>query len=246
MRRKAVFPKLIGTLLILAGLFYATTISGHFYFGGGLVALGAVVWIYALLRRRRALRRIFTVLLVICLAVFALGEIPVLRCAVTDAPEDTRYVIVLGAGVNGTAPSRSLSDRLRCACEYLSSHPEATAIVSGGQGSGEDISEAQAMYDYLTSQGIPGERVIKEDRATTTRENLLYSFDIIDAAGGDAAKVAVLSSEYHLYRAKLYAEDMGHSVSGIAARTSMTTLRINYFIREGLGVVYMFFQDIKK
>ena len=70
-------------------------------------------------------------------------------------------LIVLGAQVNGTKLSNSLKLRLERAKEYLDENPETIAVVSGGKGSGEEISEAEAMYEYLVSQGIDETRLIK-------------------------------------------------------------------------------------
>lgn len=64
-------------------------------------------------------------------------------------------VILLGAGVNGETPSLILRSRVTKAAEYLRAHPETPAILSGGQGPGEEISEAECMRRELTRQGIP-------------------------------------------------------------------------------------------
>lgn len=207
--------------------------------GYGTLALfcagaGAVILLYLLLPK--AARIGLTALLCAGTAVFIAAEIPVVRAAGGDPDADADYLIVLGAGVNGTAPSLSMLDRLNAALDYLESHPDCAAIVSGGQGPGEDITEAEAMYAWLTARGVAPERVLREDRATSTVENLRYSFDLIPAP--ETAAVAVVSSEYHLYRAKLLASRLGHEVAGVPAETSLPVLKINYFIREALGVVY--------
>ena len=199
-------------------------------------ALGAIILLYRLLSRA-LLKLALTALLVLGVAVFTAALVPVIRAAGSgpDADADVKYLIVLGAGVNGSTPSLSMTDRLQAALTYLDAHPHCTAIVSGGQGPDEDISEAEAMYRWLTAKGVDGERIVLEDRATDTLENLEYSFALIPDP--DAA-VAVVSSEYHLYRAKFLAAALGRTVSGIPAPTSLPVLKLNYFIREALGVVY--------
>ena len=118
-------------------------------------------------------------------------------------------------------------------------HPD-TVIVSGGQGPGEDITEAKAMADYLTAHGIDSARIVQEDRSRTTRENLENSFAILRAHGGDPADgVGIVTSEYHLYRAKRMARSLGAGPAGIAAETTLMTMRINYFIREAVAAAYM-------
>ena len=196
-------------------------------------ALGVVILLYRLLSK--ALKRALTALLILGAAVFAAALVPVIRAAGGDADVDADYLIVLGAGVNGSTPSLSMTDRLQAARAYLEAHPDCTAIVSGGQGEGEDISEAEAMYRWLTENGIDGARVILENRATSTLENLKYSFDLIP---DPEAAVAVVSAEYHLYRTKLLASALGRTVTGVPAPTSLPVLKLNYFIREALGVLY--------
>ena len=177
-----------------------------------------------------------TVLLCIGAVVFTAAEIPVVKAS-KGTPEAADYLIVLGAGVNGTAPSLSMVNRLTAAKDYLDAHPDCIAVVTGGQGRGESITEAAAMTDWLTAHGIPQERIIREDRATSTAENLEYSFALIPDAAN--AKIAVCSSEYHLYRAEYAARQMGYTLAGVPGRTTYPVLRLNYFIREGLGVIYL-------
>ena len=85
------------------------------------------------------------------------------------------YIIVLGAGLKGDTPSLALERRLEKAAEYMNKNGNAIAIVSGGQGKGETISEAQAMENYLLNHGIREDRIIKEDNSTSTYENFEYS-----------------------------------------------------------------------
>ena len=119
-------------------------------------------------------------------------------------------------------------------------HPDALAVVSGGQGEGEDITEAKAMADYLTAHGIDSARIVQEDQSRTTRENLENSFAILRARGYDPANgVGIVTSEYHLYRAKRMVRALGAEPVGIAAETTLPTMRVNYFIREAFAAAYM-------
>ena len=90
-------------------------------------------------------------------------------------PENLDYLIVLGAHVDGTRLTLALLERTRRALQYLKENPRTIAVLSGGRGSGEQISEAQAMFHYLTAHGIPKERLILEDRSVNTKENLAFS-----------------------------------------------------------------------
>ncbi len=156
----------------------------------------------------------------------------------TEDP-DADYLIVLGAGVNGTIPSLSLQERLNAAAQYLNTHPNSVAIVSGGQGDGEDITEAQCMFQYLTDADVPADRIWMEPLATNTLENIQYSMDIIEnRTGVRSEKVAIVSSEYHLHRAAMFSGWLGLEPELIPATTSKITLRINYFLREIFAVWY--------
>ncbi len=228
-----------GMILVVAA-FLRFALIGYSFLAYCLVCAAAVVLIYGFLLRRKykKLLILLTVLLVIGFALFLVMEIPVIVDSFGDEDVDADYIIVLGAGVNGSVPSLSMVNRLTPTIEYLESHPDCVAILTGGQGEGENLSEAQAMYDYLTDRGVAPERLIMEDKATSTEENLKFSFDII---GGElhSSIIAVVSSEYHLHRAKTMAAMLGVEVYGIPGRTSYPVLMINYFIREAFGMVHL-------
>ena len=143
------------------------------------------------------------------------------------------YVIVLGAGVHGNTPSLSLRSRIDAAYQYLSEHPDAVAVVSGGKGSGENISEAQCMCDHLVAKGIAPDRIWMEDKSTSTRENLHYSLALIEnRTGSPPESINILSNEFHLLRATLMAKEEGVTAYGIPARTPLRLLFVTYFLRE--------------
>ena len=93
-------------------------------------------------------------------------------------------------------------------------------IPSGGQGEDEEISEAEAMRQYLVEKGIPSDHILQEDRSTTTRENIAYSKAIIEAREG-RRYTALVTSNYHVYRALRYARDMDFACTGIGAHVAM-------------------------
>ncbi|MBR4157499.1 MAG: YdcF family protein [Oscillospiraceae bacterium] len=232
---------IIAAAFAVLGLFFRFVLIG--YRTVALLCWGAALLILLfLLCRKKRLRRLRVVLIVLlCLGLvgIALLEIPIVRDAHTDEG-DADYLIVLGAGLNGTAPSLSLTERLQAARTYLLEHPDTLAVVSGGQGAGEAITEAEAMRRWLTGMGIEPERVIMEPRATSTEENIAYSLDILRERGADRNSIAIVSSEYHLYRAKCIARTQGvENPLGVAARTSFPVLRFNYFVREAFAVAYL-------
>ncbi len=151
-------------------------------------------------------------------------------------------VVVLGAGVNGTTPSLTLRTRLDAAEEYLRAHPDIPAVLSGGQGPGEDITEAQAMYIALVNRGIAAERLLIEDRSTSTAENLTYSMSILKNTGLDTTGViAIVTNDFHLFRAQLIARDVGMHVIGVPAELPWWWLNANYYVREffALGKLWL-------
>jgi hypothetical protein len=116
----------------------------------------------------RIIRRIFTICLCIGLLVVGITEAFILEASLGDPQESCEYLVVLGAKVRHDGPSVSLMDRIRGAYNYLSSHPDVIAVVSGGQGADEPMSEAQCMYEHLVSMGIDQDRIWIEDRAAST------------------------------------------------------------------------------
>lgn len=229
---------ILAGVCILAGCVFRFAMPGHDFIGYLLWLLA--VLIFAFPRLSKTWRIVLAALLVLGAAVFAVFEAPVISNAKTDADPQSDYLIVLGAGVNGSAPSLSMVNRLEAALDYLEAYPDAVAIVSGGQGAGEDVTEASAMRDWLVAHGMPESRIVQEDQSTSTRENLENSFAIIRSRGGDPADgVAVVSSEYHLYRAKQMARALGAKPLGVAAETTLPTMRANYFIREAFAAAYM-------
>lgn len=149
-----------------------------------------------------------------------------------DAGAD--YLIVLGAQVRGTVVSKSLQKRLDAAYIYLTDNPDTVAIVSGGKGSGENISEAEAMKNYLTAKGISPSRIIMEDKSTNTEENIRFSRKFFKK---ENPKVVIVTNNFHVFRAVKIAHKQGiGSAQGLAAPSDIILL-INYYIREAAGVL---------
>ena len=153
--------------------------------------------------------------------------------------EDIDFVVILGAGLDGTQLSKTLKQRLDQAIEFLNHNEEIRIILSGGQGPGEAISEAEAMGEYLIRNGIEKERLIYENKSTTTKENLQNSEAIIEKLGVPNPKIMIITSDYHMYRAKMIAKKLNISAYGIASETPIF-IRINYLIREYFAVIKTF------
>lgn len=181
--------------------------------------------------------RVVTGLLVLGLLVAGVTEALIIRASFGTRQDRAEYVVVLGAKVRETGPSASLWDRIYGARNYLNAYPQAIAILSGGQGDDEPMTEARAMYEELVKLGISPDRLRLEEKATSTWENLTFALDIIQAeTGGRPQRLGVITSEYHLFRASLFARACQVEFVGIPARTSRASQMINHFLREVAGV----------
>ena len=183
------------------------------------------------------LRRLIYVFLILGILAASITEGFIVSAAHPDSQPACDYIIVLGAGVNGSKPSLSLQERIQAAYAYLTAHPNAIAVLSGGQGSGEDITEAACMYGELTAMGIDGSRLLLEEKSSSTMENLTFTMELLQAQSGSRpARVGIVSSEYHLFRAGLFAKALGVESVGIPAKTTWVSLRLNYYLREVAAV----------
>ena len=188
-------------------------------------------------RDARGLRRFFTLILCIGLLVVGITEGIIIEASFGDPKEHCDYMVVLGAKVRNDGPSVSLMDRIYAAKSYMDSHPDAIAVVSGGRGADEPMTEAQCMYEELVELGVDPQRIWIEDQATSTWENLNFSLNLIEEKTGTRPeKIGILSSEYHLFRASLFADACGVESVGIPAATSRLPQKINHFMREVAGV----------
>ena len=131
------------------------------------------------------------------------------------------YIIIHGCGlIDGERVSKLLANRVDKAVKlFRRSKDQAYLLPSGGRGSDEKLSEAQAMKNYLLEQGIPEEKIILEDRSTTTEENLKYSKAIIDGREG-RKRIALVTSNYHVYRALLLARRLKIRCAGVGAKVA--------------------------
>lgn len=177
--------------------------------------------------------------LIACAAVFSVlcCMVPVIR---RKAPQDLDYLIVLGAKVDHRRITVSLALRLKRACVYLKKHDKIRVIVSGGQGKGEDISEAEAMKAYLTEQGIEPERIILEDSSCSTRQNLRFSAEKI--TGLREKKIGIVTNSFHMYRSCLIGREEGYRHLYPVTAKSEPMLLPNYLLREATAILILVLQ----
>lgn len=149
-----------------------------------------------------------------------------------------KYVIVLGSGIKGEKILLSLQKRLDKCIEYVKYNPNATIIVTGGQGPGEDIPEALAMQRYLIANGINKDQIIKEDKSRDTYENFKFSKQIIDSLSNNSAAkptIVCITNDFHAYRASRIANRQNFQVNSYSAALPFY-LRPPTYLREVLSM----------
>jgi len=167
-----------------------------------------------------------------------------LRAAREGVRAEADALIVLGAAVHGDKVTWVLENRLNTALDYLEQHPGAICVVSGGQGPGETVTEASAMKRYMVERGMDAGRIFTEERAENTMDNFAYSKAIIGELLGEDARIAFVTTNFHVYRAGMVAREQGVNAVGIAAQ-DVWYLRLNNFLRECVGIcVYALRGDI--
>ncbi|MDN4618389.1 YdcF family protein [Paenibacillus sp. PsM32] len=182
-------------------------------------------------------RMIVTVIFVVVLSFAIIKSMIISGFKINDTQAShVDYIIILGSGLKGSQLSIILQQRVDTGIVYLKQHPHMPVIVSGGQGPGEDIPEAEAMSRYLVSQGIDQTRIIQENRSTSTFENLKFSQDILQARGIHQPSIMIVTSNYHLYRAEMIASTLGFKVHGIAS-PSLGYLLPQNMLREYLAMI---------
>lgn len=192
-------------------------------------------------RRGQACYRVFLAGLglgIVCLA--GIEAAVVFRGEADNSAIPVDAVIVLGAGVNGETPSAALWSRIRAAEDYLEIHPDVPVVLSGGQGAGEAISEAEAMRRALWKEdGAENARLLLEERSTNTAENFRFSKALLEERGLDTgrATIAVVTNDFHCFRAHMIARRQGLKTIDVPAELPWWWLTANYYLREAFAVV---------
>lgn len=211
------------------------------------MGLGLFLMLFALFFRplwrctasKRALRAALIVFCAVCLlftsVAAAIGGRMVAAAFTAPRVGEEATLVVLGCYVRGTKVEKSLRRRLEAALSYLRENPDARAVLCGGQGKGEDITEAQAEYEWLTVRGIDGARLYLEDTSENTKQNLSNAAQII-ARENLPRRVVIATQFYHEYRAFLYAKAAGLDPAAKSAPCGFFEAP-TYFIREIAGVM---------
>lgn len=235
------------TLVLLGGLLFADGIAAYFLANSGwsqplTLLFGAAVAFCGMLCIYERFCPKAIAFVVAAAVVFASAVLPFLAAyGISDtASGDEDVVIVLGAGIIGRQLGRNIKVRLDKALEYHRMNPDALIVVTGGQGRYEDITEAQAMYEYLAENGVPEQSIIREERATNTFENFTFSKELIEERFGTGYSAVFITNDYHAFRASLIAKYCGFSDIGHFCGRTPVLLLVPCTLREMLGIAKHF------
>lgn len=226
---------IIGASVFLC--FFAALFDGVLNFGNiAGMALGAAYIILGLLINRfdSTNQKLIAVSLVCLLLLIVFKMYEIYKAGKTTADRE-KVVIVLGCRVKGDKPSLALIKRTDAAYKFLLNNPESVAILSGGQGRDENLSEALCMQKLLHERGILRDRLILEDKSTTTDENIRFSLEIM-AQLGMKKEAAIATSEYHQKRAAAICRKYDLKSSAVSSKTKLTLLP-TFLFREMFGVI---------
>lgn len=193
-------------------------------------------------RMKTFFRKWIKIALIIALVLvifFGIVHFAILSGTKETATEDADYLIVLGARLHGETMSLSLYHRMETALQYLRENPKTKVIVSGGQGPGESITEAEAMARFLIEQGIEEARIILEDRSTSTFENLTFSKALLE---NESSHLVIISNDFHLFRTGLLANRLDLEPEFLPAPTP-DIIKTKMWAREYIAVIKSFLFD---
>lgn len=227
----------------LATLIYKNSFWSFFLFLGLLFSLLGYIYLYVEVDTKKKPVKLFLwvfhSIAVLLILSFFVAEVLIISSGNKKDGETPDYVVILGAGLWGDTPSLTLSQRLDASLDLIKIIPEdIKIIVSGGQGPGETITEAEAMKKYLIDRGVSQDRIIKEDKSTSTQENMLYTRQLLRSIDSkENLRITVVTSNFHMYRSKVLASDAGFREVQCWSAPITPFLIPTYYIREYMAVM---------
>ncbi len=226
---KKIFIIILVVLVIYKIIFY----QSFFIY---LAILGYLFLGIYLKTKNKVLKNILNVGIIIGVSIFCFSLGTIINDIISNNKENNiknNYVIILGGSLKKDKPKASLRARLDRGYEYYKEHPNTIFVVTGGQGTDEEISESRAMKIYLEEKGIPSFNIIEEDKSTSTYENLKYSKAFIP----EGEEIGIITNDYHVYRTKKVGAKQNLSLNGIYAKTPLWSL-VSGYTRESIALVY--------
>ena len=161
---------------------------------------------------------------VLCLMALFLAAVTTGAVLCWDAPEndpalEADYGLLLGCALIDGEASGELIRRCETALHWMEEHPKQYLVISGGDPGGQGRTEAAVMAAWLRNHGADQKRLLIEDQAADTRQNLLLSRELARDMGLETDIVAVITSEYHQTRARFLAGRTGQQTICVSCRT---------------------------
>lgn len=225
---------LIAYYLYLRITYGGLAFSSFFVF----IAIGLIIYhfIEDRVKENPLLYKIIKLSLIIFISTFLFIEGLIIFYPKHNISSDCDYMIILGASVKGSTPSLTLQARLDAALDYIkTTNDELYIVVSGGQGSDENISEAAAMQNYLIQKGISESKIIVEDKSTSTFENFSFSKKKIEAHSSTKIKnlnIKVVTTDFHTLRSSLIAKRNAYKNITFYSSKSLPQFIPTYYTRE--------------
>ncbi|WP_157827642.1 YdcF family protein [Niallia nealsonii] len=166
------------------------------------------------------------ILAVACFGILAFYYIQIKKTAAITPPDNIPYIIVLGAKVNEQKLSKPLQYRAETAFAYWEKNQKSQIVVTGGQGSGETTTEAEALQNYFLEKGVPENHILLEDKSTSTYENIQLAKKLFSIE-----EAVIVSNDFHLFRAITIAKKEGIQAYPLAAKTPLWA-KLPLYIRE--------------
>ena len=243
-------PASIALILLLSGFWLRSSGGRPMLFGSmvlwGISVIALLLGVAFALPLEKGLHLVHLLMAVVVLSALTMGLLLgwVVFHDGTHITGEPKTLVVLGANLWNHEPSPILMERLELAAAYLNEHPETNVVVTGGMGDDEPVSEASCMARVLEERGVDGSRILLEESATNTYENLKFTKSLLEQRGASTENLLVVSSTAHLARVRMLAERNALNISTLAAPVPGGKVYKTYFyLREGAALVKSFLMD---
>lgn len=248
--------KIKGTSMIILGsisivyYFLLVTFGGKISFAEFWLMIGSFMFLIGIIKKldknktiklNKRMKWIFITLFSMGVASFIIIEGFIITSGISGEMKKSDYLVVLGAGLRGERMSLALSKRMHKSLEYIDKYPKVKIVVSGGQGPGEYITEAEAMKRFLINHGVSEKNIITEEKSTSTAENLKYTKDKLEQIDQRKnMKISIVTSDFHMFRAKFLAKRVGFDTYEVPAKLHLLLVP-NFYVREYFAVINSYF-----
>ena len=153
-------------------------------------------------------------------------------------PQRNSTAITLGIRAEEHGPSSLLKGRINATKLYLEKNEKSVAILSGGKCKKDFEEEAVCMYNELLKMGVDSDRLIIENKALSTFENILFSQRIINS-DNKKKNLAIVSDRFHQLRARLIIKKLKikGKVGAVNAKTAFLYIP-TYYVREWIALPF--------